>query len=67
MKRCTRDLRMVSYIVDMLSESEQVKMPGKSWVVSALWMVVSWQDYIHLSASREHPRLSDSDRRTRRL
>lgn len=29
-KRCTRDLRIVSYIVDMLSFSEQVKMPGKS-------------------------------------
>ena len=31
MKRCTRDRRIVSYIVDILSDSEQVKMPGKSY------------------------------------
>jgi hypothetical protein len=30
MKRCTLDLRIVSYIVDMLSDKEQVKIPGKS-------------------------------------
>jgi hypothetical protein len=40
MKRCTRDLRIVSYMVDMLSETEQVKMPGKSWVALAFSVVV---------------------------
>jgi hypothetical protein len=36
MKRWTLDLRIVSYIVDMLSDNEQVKMPGKSCKVLIL-------------------------------
>jgi hypothetical protein len=36
MKRWTRDLRIVSYIVDMLSDNEHVKIPGKSCEVLAI-------------------------------
>lgn len=64
--RCTRDLRIVSYMVDMLSFSEQVKIPGKSCCCQKCAEMEERNGYSRLNASVTHRRPSGSSHRIRR-